>query len=60
MQDARYLRAQAELCMEIASQMSDPKAAQQLRADAADFHARAAAIEEGTQQPTLSADLKKP
>jgi hypothetical protein len=28
MRDARYLRAQAELCLEIARQMSDRKAAE--------------------------------
>jgi len=43
MQDARYLRAQAALCLEIADQMSDPKAREKMRADAAEFHARAAA-----------------
>jgi len=45
MRDARYLRAQAELCLEIARQMSDPRAAEQLRADAARYHDEAAAIE---------------
>jgi len=29
MRDARYLRGQAELCLQIARQMSDPKAAEQ-------------------------------
>ena len=48
MRDARYLRAQAELCLEIARQMSDPRAAEQLRADAARYHAEAAEIE-GTE-----------
>ena len=52
MQDARYLRAQARLCLEIASQLSDPKAAERLRAEAADYNGRAAETEEG-QQPTL-------
>jgi hypothetical protein len=45
MRDARYLRAQAELCLEIARQMSDRKAAQQLRADAARYHTEATEIE---------------
>jgi hypothetical protein len=46
MPDAQYFRAQAELCLQIASQMSDPKAAEKLRADAAHYHARAAELEE--------------
>lgn len=45
MRDARYLRAQAELCLEIACQMSDPKAAEQLKADAARYHDEAAAMD---------------
>jgi hypothetical protein len=45
MRDARYLRAQAELCLEIAHQMSDRGAAEKLRADAAHYHAEAAEIE---------------
>ena len=59
MQDARYLRAQARLCLEIASQLSDPKAAERLRAEAADYHARAAELEEGPQPARLEA-FKKP
>ena len=53
MRDARYRRAQAELRLEIARQMSDPKAAEQLRADAARYHAAAAEIEsmEPSTQP---------
>jgi hypothetical protein len=53
MQDARYLRAQAALCLEIAGQMSDPRAAEKLRDEAAQYHARAAAIEEGEENPRL-------
>ena len=45
MRDARYLRAQAELCLQIARQISDSKAAEQLRVDAARYHDEAAAIE---------------
>ena len=45
MRDVRYLRAQAELCLDIARQMSDPKAAEQLKADAARYHDEAAAID---------------
>jgi len=55
MQDARYLRAQARLCLEIASQLSDPKAAERLRAEAADYHGRAAETEEGQQPAPLEA-----
>ena len=45
MRDAHYLRAQAELCLEIARHMSDPKAAGNLKAEAARYHAEAAAME---------------
>ena len=45
MRDARYLRGQAELCLQIARQISDPLAAEQLRADAARYHAEATEIE---------------
>jgi hypothetical protein len=41
MRDARYLRAQAELCLEIARALSDPKAADDLRKEAARYHAEA-------------------
>ena len=56
MRDARYLRGQAELCLQIARQISDPKAAEQLRADAARYHAEATEIE-GTEpsSPLISA-----
>lgn len=47
MRDARYLRAQAELCLEMARQMSDPAAAENLCAEAARYHAEAAEIESG-------------
>jgi len=59
MQDARYLRAQARLCLEIASQMSDPKAAEKLTAEAASYHARAAEIEDGPH-PALPDASPKP
>jgi hypothetical protein len=45
MRDAAYLRAQAELCLELARQISDPKAAANLRADAARYHAELASLE---------------
>ena len=59
MQDARYLRAQARLCLEIANQMSDPKAAEKLTAEAANYHARAAEIEDGPR-PALPDSSPKP
>jgi hypothetical protein len=49
MQDARYLCAQAALCLEIADQMSDPKSAEKMRADAARYHERAAQLEAGEE-----------
>ena len=57
MQDARYLRAQARLCLEIASVLSDAKAAEKLRGEAASYHARAAEIEHPAE-PTWSAASK--
>ena len=48
MRDARYLRAQAELCG-MALQVSDQAASDDLRAEAARFHAEAAKIETGVQ-----------
>ena len=45
MRDAQYLRAQAEFCLEVASQISDLKTVENLQADAARYRAEAAAIE---------------
>ena len=45
--DARYLRAQAGLCLEIAGQVGDRRAADSLRAAAARYHAEAEEIETG-------------
>ena len=47
MRDARYLRAQAELCLEMARQVSDRAASEKLRAEAARYHAEATEIETG-------------
>ena len=55
MRDARYLRAQAELCLQVASQMSDSKAAEKLRAEAARYHAEAAEIDGTGSSPTWKA-----
>ena len=51
MRDARYLRAQAELCLRIARQMSDETTADNLRAEAARHHAEATEIESVDQPP---------
>jgi hypothetical protein len=45
MQDARYWRHQAALCMEIAGHLSDLRAAEGLRVAAADYFARATELE---------------
>jgi len=45
MRGANYLRAQAELCLKLARQMSDQSAAENPRVEAARHHAEAAAIE---------------
>ena len=47
MRDARYLRAQAQWCLELARQMSDRKVADNLKAEAARYQAEAVAIEAG-------------
>ena len=61
MEDAKYFRAQAELSLEIARQLSDPLAANRVRLTAADFLAKAeqlertghngVAIDRGSQPP---------
>jgi hypothetical protein len=45
MQDARYFRTQAEFCMKLANQLSDVRAAETLRASAANHFARAVELE---------------
>jgi hypothetical protein len=45
MRDAKYLRAQAEFCLEIARQLSDPAAAKRVRLNAAEYLAQAESIE---------------
>ena len=49
MRDAKYLRAQAELCLEMARQVSDPKTADSLRVEAAHYQAEAAETETGVK-----------
>ena len=62
MQDARYFRDQAALCLEIARQVSDRQFAANLRLDAAQYVERAAELERGTQavaSPPRSEDAEK-
>jgi hypothetical protein len=49
MRDPRYLRAQAEWCLEVARQMSDAKTADNLKAEAARYQAEAVALESDEQ-----------
>ena len=49
MRDAKYLRAEAELCLDMARQVSDPVASDDLRAEAARFQAEADEIESGVK-----------
>ena len=58
MRDARYLRAQAELCLEIARETSDRKPAENLRAEAARYHAEATQIE-GKESSTSPMSAKE-
>ena len=48
MRDARYLRAQAELCLEMARQVGDRATSDNLRAEAARYHAEAEEINPGS------------
>ena len=45
MQSARYLRSQAELCLELAQQTSNRREAEHLRIAAADYFCRAVEAE---------------
>jgi hypothetical protein len=49
MRDEPYLRAQAELCLEMARQMSDQATSKNLRAEAARYHAEAAELDAETR-----------
>jgi hypothetical protein len=49
MRDAQYLRARAEFCLEVASQMGDHKTVENLKAEAARYHAEAAEMEAARQ-----------
>ena len=54
MRDARYLRAQADFCLQMARQMSDRKTADNLKAEAARYQTEALALEEGETPPEIS------
>lgn len=49
MQDAHYFRSQAELCLEMARQVSDRRLAESLRLDAAQYFLRATELEDRTE-----------
>jgi hypothetical protein len=55
MQDASYFRSQAEVCLQIARALSDHKAAENLRAEAAQYLIRALEAEPtlGTAEPSF-------
>ena len=60
MQNARYFRDQAVLCLEVAQQMSDPQAAENLRAAAASHFERAVELEQAeTRGSGLAGDAKE-
>jgi hypothetical protein len=59
MRDVRYLRAQAELCLEMARQVGDRAAADGLRAEAARYHAEATEFETDTKTPVIRAAPKQ-
>ena len=52
MRDAQYLRAQAEFCLEVARQISDHKTVENLKAEAARYHAEATEVE-AAQHPKM-------
>jgi hypothetical protein len=57
MRDAPYLRAQAELCLEMAWQISDRTASENLRAEATRYHAEAAALKTGVKTKVASSKI---
>jgi hypothetical protein len=58
MESAAYLRARASLCLRIARFISDGRAASVLKANAAEYHARAIEIE--SRQNSVSVDKAPP
>jgi hypothetical protein len=59
MRDARYLRAQAAFCLEMARQITDQATCENLRAEAARYHAEAEEIETGVNTPVMDAAPKQ-
>ena len=59
MRDARYLRAQAQFCLEMARQVSDAATADNLRVEAARYHAEADEIETGVNTSVAKAASKE-
>ena len=53
MHDAGFLRSQAEMCLEVATKLSDRRAAENMRAKAAEYFLRAVELE------TVSGKLPK-
>jgi hypothetical protein len=56
MQDARYWRGQAALCLEMARRLSDACAASKLRAEAEQHFTRAAEVEERSHPGAIRDD----
>ena len=57
MRDARYLRRQADLCLEMARKIGDPVTCDSLVAEAARYHAEADEIETGVKTSGAKADF---
>ena len=55
MRDARYLRRQADLCLEMARKIGDPVTCDSLVAEAARYHAEADRIESGVKASVTKA-----
>ena len=58
MDDARYWRGQAALCLEIAKQISDPRGADQMRSTAAKYFSRATELEKPADVEKVEPDHK--
>jgi hypothetical protein len=52
MQDAQHFREQAALCLEIAQQISDRQAAEELRVSATQYFEKAAELDHKAEPPT--------
>ncbi len=58
MQDARYCREQAALCLKMARTMSDSRSAEKLRSDAAQYFMRAVELEAQSREATAGANAR--